>query len=384
MSQNDDQSQDPLTIIAINKKSWKNQQPGGAEINLEQTLTRLSNYGHDVHLLTGGETNRPREEVANGVRIRRVGQFDLPSPWDIIITYILVNLYYYVASRKISPDVIYTVNSPLPWIIISQIPKVSIYHHLTLDSFSETHPFPQNIIGYYSELLGVYIDRGKHVISVSPSTTDTLCSRGHQRDKIHEIKNGLNHDALQPGQDRDEPSILFIGKLERYKGADRLPEIHKLTKQKLEKSIRLDIAGRDGPEKDLLQNYCENNNDAVFHGYVSESEKVELLQSAWVLAVPSRVEGYGIAVIEANACGTPAVGADVEGVRDSIIDGKTGLLSDAGDIDEFAEDISSIIENMELRHSLEGEAVKWAKEHSWGRAASSLEHTFYLVVNKNN
>jgi glycosyltransferase involved in cell wall biosynthesis len=64
----------------------------------------------------------------------------------------------------------------------------------------------------------------------------------------------------------------------------------------------------------------------VFTGRVSEEEKHRLLCSAWMLLHPALVEGWGIVIAEAAIRGTPAVGFDVPGLRDSVVSGQTGLL----------------------------------------------------------
>src|SRR5207302_5583159 len=66
----------------------------------------------------------------------------------------------------------------------------------------------------------------------------------------------------------------------------------------------------------------------AFAGHVSEEEKWRLLQRAWLLVHGAHQEGWGIAVMEAAACGTPALAFDVPGVRDAVVDGKTGVLVD--------------------------------------------------------
>jgi glycosyltransferase involved in cell wall biosynthesis len=61
---------------------------------------------------------------------------------------------------------------------------------------------------------------------------------------------------------------------------------------------------------------------------VSEAEKWRLLRRSWLLVHGAHHEGWGIAVVEAAACGTPALAFDVPGVRDAVVDGETGVLVD--------------------------------------------------------
>jgi len=86
---------------------------------------------------------------------------------------------------------------------------------------------------------------------------------------------------------------------------------------------KLVIAG-DGPERSRLEALA--GPDVIFTGRVSEEEKHRLLCSAWLLLHPALIEGWGIVIVEAAIRGTPAIGFDVPGLRDSVVNGETGLL----------------------------------------------------------
>jgi glycosyltransferase involved in cell wall biosynthesis len=108
----------------------------------------------------------------------------------------------------------------------------------------------------------------------------------------------------------------------------------------------------------------------VFHGYVSEEEKVNLLQQAWVLVTASAKEGWGLVVIEANACGTPAVAFNVPGLCEAIDSPASGVLVD--DKEEFTGAVLRILEDEDHRGSLSRRALKRAGQFSWDRSASQF------------
>jgi glycosyltransferase involved in cell wall biosynthesis len=294
----------------------------------------------------------------------------------------VVSIYFYVYSYRISPDIVYTVNTPLPWLIVTRRPRVGIFHHIAIDSFFETHPFPQNLLGYVSQRIGVLRERNNPTVSVSPSTTRELVSRGHDPQQVHEIRNGLDLESYSPGQKSSSPQILYIGGLERYKGVDRIPDIHQSLVEIFGSTVQLDVAGRDGPVKEEIEKYCAQVEAAHFHGFVTMEKKIELLQSAWVFIAPSRVEGWGIAVLEANACGTPAVGNDVNGLRDSIRDGETGFLAKEPNPEEFAKCVDELLSDKQKRESFGVEARSWAEQHSWDQTVDQLEELFQSVSSR--
>jgi glycosyltransferase involved in cell wall biosynthesis len=84
------------------------------------------------------------------------------------------------------------------------------------------------------------------------------------------------------------------------------------------------IAG-DGPGRERLRRLA--GADVRFTGQVSEEEKHRLLCAAWLLVHPAAMEGWGLVVTEAAARSTPTVGFDVPGLRDSVVDGRTGVLA---------------------------------------------------------
>src|SRR5581483_7114696 len=73
-----------------------------------------------------------------------------------------------------------------------------------------------------------------------------------------------------------------------------------------------------------------------FLGRISESEKLALLRRAWALVFASPKEGWGITNLEAAACATPVVASNSPGIRESVVDGKTGYLVPHGDIEALA------------------------------------------------
>ena len=119
----------------------------------------------------------------------------------------------------------------------------------------------------------------------------------------------------------------------------------------------------------------------TFFGYISEMEKIKLLSEAYCVANSSMKEGWGITNIEANACGTPVISANVPGLRDSVQEGKSGLLYEYGNIQQFADKIISVLSNADLRKTLSEGAVNWAKRFSWDSSASlMLERCEQVII----
>jgi len=368
------------SILVVNKYCWGHEKTGGSETYLKEIFTRFPD-DCEITLVCGRHISEDRV-TADRVSIEQPATDRLPGVLGLLNIYLICTLYTYYRLYLDSFDAVVTVNTPLPWIVFTRVPKISIVHHLALGSFFETHPFPLDWLGYAAQRCSILVSRHGRIVTVSKSSAQTLIENGVSPDKITIIKNGLDIAEYELGMERDDPSILFLGGLETYKGADRLPEIHRKAEAIYEGSIRLDIAGRDGGVLDRITTYCSDTSSAHYHGYVSEHEKQRLLQEAWLLLLPSRVEGYGIVAIEANACGTPVVGTDVKGLRNSIKHEQTGLIV-AESIDEIATAVVELLADGPRRTEYGKQGREWAERHSWENAADQFHQLLSTIASRN-
>ena len=87
-------------------------------------------------------------------------------------------------------------------------------------------------------------------------------------------------------------------------------------------------------------------------------------------------------MIEANALGVPALAYDVNGLRDSVKNGKTGLLAEAGNIEDLACKTSEVLKNAALRKKLAEQALKCSNEFSWDRTAEDFMNVLDTVIDE--
>lgn len=140
---------------------------------------------------------------------------------------------------------------------------------------------------------------------------------------------GVDRAALRRelGIPSDSPVVGFVGRVRREKGLDLL--IRALPEVLLSfPAVRLLVVG-DGPETGALRDLAQRAgvpDRVVWLGMCGRRECRRLLAAMDVAAVPSRFEGFGLAAAEAQAAGLPVVAADVDGLREVIVDGETGIL----------------------------------------------------------
>jgi glycosyltransferase involved in cell wall biosynthesis len=262
-------------------------------------------------------------------------------------------------------------------------PLAVIIHHLFEKSIFREAPFPFAAYVFLMEKLGVAICRRKRtpMLVVSPSTRNELLARGFDNRNIEYVFNCVDHALHKPDPVKRSatPLIGYFGRLKKYKSTDHLLYAFAAVRKKMP-DVRLVIIGEGDfrPELERIAKKLDLGSAVEFTGFVDEKTKVELLQQCWFMVNTSAKEGWGLTVIEANACATTVIGSNVPGLRDAIQDGKTGLLYEYGNINQLAEKIFLLLENASLRQRLSEEAYRYSMEFDWDRVA---EQTIVLLEN---
>ena len=174
----------------------------------------------------------------------------------------------------------------------------------------------------------------------------------------------------------ETPLLVYIGRLKKYKNLENIIDAMPMVIDAIPNAT-LEIAGCGDHEEALIKYVKDKNltDKIIFHGRISEEKKVEMMGSAWLFVIMSLMEGWGIVVIEANAAYTPVIGSDVPGLRDSIVNNKTGILSPVNDPEKLAADIINLIENPERLSEMSNEAKKWSDDFTWDAAAEHFIET---------
>ena len=151
-----------------------------------------------------------------------------------------------------------------------------------------------------------------------------------------------------------------------YKRIDLLLEMWESVRERT--GGNLIIIG-DGPERVRLES--KNVDGVEFTGFVSEAEKHRLMSEAWLLLHPASWEGWGLVITEAAVRGTPAVGFDVPGVRDAIVDNETGLL--ASDPESFKRHWILLAQDADLREQFRKAGIKSALSYPVETSVTEFE-----------
>jgi len=273
----------------------------------------------------------------------------------------------------------------IPWFspLFAKKPVVTIIHQLVREIFYEELPPILATVGYLSEPAVYRLYSRSMIVAMSKSTAEDLRQLGIPQKNIRIIGPGCPYPCNEriPLDMRSQTLIGCVSRLMRYKGVQfAIGAINKVRERIPD--IRLEIAG-SGPyqeELEKLANRMDLGTNVAFLGRVTEQRKLDFYRESRAIVLASIREGYGLSVIEANSVGTPAIGWNVQGLKDSIVDNSTGLLANFPDIGDLAKHIVDLMTNNSAWNRMSENAWKWAQDHSWDRSAREFRDTIESML----
>lgn len=341
-------------------RDWTHPQGGGSGANLREQALRWVAAGNRVTVVCCAYPGAAKLERDGDLTIHRVGGRSTVFPRAI---------WRQWRGLVPDPDVVLEIVNGITFLtpLWLRTPRLVLVHHIHRRHYVEEMGQRRGrLAAFLLETLPLrLLYRDARFLTVSESAAIEIAEHGVPPESIEVVRNGV--DVVPAGDPRaDGPTLLYLGRLKRYKrielvldALERVPE------------ARLEIAG-DGEHRSELKREIARRGlaDRVrLHGHVDERRKRELLTSAWVNVTASSNEGWCLTVMEAAACGTPSVAIAEGGLRESIVDGETGLLADDGE--GLAEAVARIVADRELRARLGARAAARAAEFNWDATAGA-------------
>jgi len=360
-----------LKILILNWRDAKHPRAGGADFRLQHVYSPLAKQGHQVILYSCAFPGCEAEDNIDGIEVHRLGN-------DFTFSFLcMMKLRGWVKAHQ--PDVVVEDLNKLPFYspLVYKGPLVIQMHHLWRKSIFRETLFPLALFIWLSEEMIRVVYRKCRFSVVSESTQTELVEMGIPSDRISVIYNGADLSSYKPSDKPKQPFMLWVGRIQKYKGVIDACQVLE-TLQADFPDLKLVIVG-DGPFMPPLRKHISDHGlqDKVrLTGFISEPEKIELFQQAAVHLQSSYKEGWGLSVIEANACGCPVVANNATGLRDSVVDGQSGLLYDYCDIEQAAQKVEAVLTDTELQARLIENGFRRAAEFSWER--NSREMIEYL------
>ena len=364
-----------MNVLFLVGRDPKHPGAGGGDIQAWEWARFLAGRGHYVDYVCLSHPSLAASETCDGVHVHRLGGgIGLP-----------LRAWRFYRRRHGCWDVVH--EDPVgggrlpylaPWYIREHLSV--IWHQVNGELFQHQH-IPRVVrwgLAFTEKALARFY-RGSLVRAPSQERAEEFnAALGMSYDQITVIPPTVPDEWLRmdPGPANPGPNVLWLGKFRSYKYPHHVVDAIGRVRNEVP-AARLILAGRHGERKYetylgelIAQNGLE---DVVeFRFDLSEAEKVELIRSCRALVLPSFLEGFGIVVLEANACGIPVVASS--GVPEAAVRHEyNGLRFTFGDVEALAYNIVRILKDDALHDRLSANGLKQVQLHALSKVGLDFE-----------
>jgi glycosyltransferase involved in cell wall biosynthesis len=350
-----------VRVLLLNRRDIRNPLGGGAEVYTHEVAKGLGARGAEVTVFASTWEGAPPEETVDGIRhIRRGSELSVH----------LHGFLHAWRNRKLYDVIVDQFNGLGFFGFLIPGKVIMLIHQMYREFWFRELGRVGGAIPYVIEPLLLRCYRRIPVVTVSPSTRADLERLGLR--EVYVVMNALSGKALDAVPEKEaRPTFMFLGRLRATKRPEDAVRIYRRVKAEMPEA-QLWIAGT-GPAEGGVRREAEGLADVTFLGHCAEDEKFRLLARAHVLLVPGVREGFGINVIEAASQGTPAVGYDIPGLRDSIRDGRTGLLAHGAE--EAAQLAVGLLRDPGRYREMCEACLAYARDFTWEKRAEEFWET---------
>ncbi len=364
-----------MHIVILNWRDTANPEGGGSEVYIEQLARRWAAFGHRVTLVCAAHTAAPPIEDRSGVRIIRVG----------------TKLSVYSRARRLlrrgalgAIDVIVDTQNGIPFFATwaSRAPTVVLVHHVHREQWPVVYDPARAKAGWFIEsVVAPRAFRKSRYVAVSEATRRELVTHGVDEAAITVVHNGTDPLPDVGIKQDTQPRILVLGRLVPHKRVEHAIAASAALRQR-HPGLTLAVVGDGWWSQELREAARDHGVEDIveFTGHVDDDEKARQVARAWVLALPSLKEGWGLVVMEAASRGVPTVAyAEAGGVNESIVNEVTGILV-SGDEHDFTRAIDRILSDSDLRSRLGERARQRSLDFSWDASALAFESVLRQAI----
>ncbi len=359
---------DAAGIRRIHVLAWRDlddPEAGGSELHAHEILSLWARAGLDINMRTSFSPGQRQVIWRNGYRvIRKAGRY------MVFPRAALSELAGWHGGR----DALVEIWNGMPfWSPLwCRGPRVAWMHHLHDTMWEMSLPPRLARVGRAIEFdiaPPVYRYTRTPIVTLSQSSKHELVTRlKFPESSVRVVPVGIGAQYAPGGEKAPVPTVVACGRLVAVKRFPMLIDSLVAAKTKVPQ-LEAVIMGEGYDRPDLeAQIAAAGATDWIrLLGFVSDEEKVEQYQRAWVLASASAHEGWGMTLTEAAACGTPSVATDISGHRDALDPDRSGILVDSAEAMTGA--LVSVLTDDALRARLTAGALAHAARFTWGATA---------------
>jgi glycosyltransferase involved in cell wall biosynthesis len=345
-----------IDVLFVNWRDVTHPEGGGSERYVHRMAEGLAEAGLRVGMFCAAHDRAPADETMNGVHVvRRGGRLGV---YPRALLHVL----------RTRPRLVVDVQNGLPFAstLVTRRPVVNLVHHVHREQWPIVFGRFGGAIGWWVEsVLAPRLYRRSRYVTVSRATADELVDLGVHADRLSVVPNGVEPAPPVTSVPSAQPRLVVLGRLVPHKRVEHALEVVARLRDRWP-TLRLSVVGEGWWDAELRARAVELGvTDVVeFPGHVDEQTKHELLAQAWVHLCPSVKEGWGLVVTEAGSHRVPTVGyRSAGGLRESVVDGTTGVLVD--DLDELTAAVEELLVNENRRLAMGEAAAGHAARFTW-------------------
>lgn len=373
-----------MRILIFSWRDIAHPRSGGAEIVTDELARRWVKLGHPVTLLSAAFPGSRNTETIHGVNVVRPGAFHRYSPIQYL-DFLYRTIRYYRAHLAGRFDLVIDQVHGLPFWTLFWVKEPVVVFPLEVAGpiWRYEIPWPFHLVGQLLEHFYFWLYRSIPAITISPSVKKELTAHGLRQVSVIPLGNTIK-PFRNLSKKSQYPTIINLGRLVPMKRIEQTLAAFALVLKQAPQA-RLTIVGRGRPAyvRRLKQTArrLKIARSVSWRGYVSPKNKTALLRNAWLLVSTSLKEGWGLVVLEANACGTPAIVYRVPGLIDSVQDNRTGIICRENTPEFLASKIIKVLSNKSLRIRLSQNALTYSRQFDWNKSAKEALEIIRIITN---
>ena len=327
-------------------------------IHIKKWATSLAKRGFQIRIISlGGD----EIEGIDVVRFKRMGKF----------SYFIHSSKAVKAALEFKPDIVHVhyAGGYGIWGVKTK------FHPLVLSVWgSDVETLPKSF--FYRPFIHSILSEADKITATSKSLTEsTLKIQSDVTDKISTIPFGVPiPEQLFEFPKADFTSAIYLKHLEKIYAPDILIKATAKVVT-LFPNFKLTICG-DGTLKDSLHQLVQRlglENQITFTGYIDNKNVYDLIKQHHFMVMPSLKEGFGVAAVEAFACGRPVVATNVGGIPEIITNGKNGYMVDPNNVQQLANAINTMISDKERMIEMGRNGYEIAKQKfDWEKCVDKM------------
>src|SRR5437867_4178191 len=264
----------------------------------------------------------------------------------------------------IGPDICHYTNFLAP--VSEERPYVVTIHDMGVEVLRHAHPLTKR--EYTKRLIPRIARKARLIITNSEfSKWEIVRHLGIPEDRIRVTPLAASGEFEPVGAQPVCPYFLYVGNLEPRKNLERLIEAFARMPQKEYQLVIVGNRWYHGGAPEQKARSLGLNGRVKFLGYVQRAELPALFSGATAFVYPSLLEGFGMPIVEAMACGTPVITSNNSAMTE--VAGQAAMLVDPHSVREIAEALAQMAEDAPLRQALSRKGLARAAEFSWETTA---------------